>query len=91
MWIAGLGIVLAAASHASWRAALDGTRLAQQLRAPAFRLPASAGLILVTVSMLWGATPAWERALWAACSIVLAWQAVELLRRGAAMVQKPIL
>lgn len=81
MWIVGLALVLAAVSHASWRASVRGEGLRGALGDPAFLIPVSAGLLLVTASLGWGATFVWERGLWAASSIALSWHIFELIRR----------
>jgi hypothetical protein len=80
LWIVGLAVAFAAASHASWRAPLRGGGLRQELSDPAFLVPVSAGLLLVTVSLACGATLIWERALWAAASTGFCWHIFALLR-----------
>ena len=81
MWILGLGVALAAASHARGLApAYRRERFGRELGDPAFLIPLSAGLLLVTVSLAWAATFVWERGLWTVMSIGLFWHIFELLR-----------
>ena len=80
LWILGLGVTLAAASHASWHAACRRKRFGRELGGPAFLIPVSAGLLLVTVSLAWAATLVLERGLWAAMSMGFFWHIFELLR-----------
>lgn len=84
LWILGLSVAFAAASHASWHASARGERLRAQLGDPAFLIPVSAGLLLVTVSLAWGATLVWERWLWVASCAGFFWHILMLRRQGRA-------
>ena len=64
LWILGLAIVLAALSYTSWLATSRGVRLSRALGWPAFSMPSSAGLLLFSASLAWGAIRPWERILW---------------------------
>lgn len=79
LWIVGLAVAVAVASHASWRASQGG--VCREPGPVAWLAPMSAGLLLVTISLAWGATTAWERSLWAASSLALSWPILDSLRR----------
>ncbi|MGE5603124.1 MAG: hypothetical protein ACM30E_08735 [Nitrososphaerales archaeon] len=88
LWIVGLAVAFAAASHASWRASERGGGLRREWGKSAFLIPISAGLHLVTASLAWGAALVWERVLWTAASIAFLWCIFELLRRQRAKQQQ---
>jgi hypothetical protein len=75
LWIGGLSIVLAAWSYTSWLAARRGLRVRRAIGWPAFQAPTAFGLLLFSASMAWGATRAWERALWIVLSLAFLAQA----------------
>jgi hypothetical protein len=86
LWIAGLSIALAAWSYTSWWASVHHLRVRAAVARPSFEIPFSAGLLLFSASLAWGAERGWERALWAALAFLFAWQMAAAMRaagRGA--------
>jgi len=77
LWILGLSIVLAAWSYASWLAAQRRVRVWRTTNWPVFVVPASAGLLLFAISLAWGATRTWERALWVIIAMAFVAQLVQ--------------
>ncbi len=82
LWIAGLSLALAAFSYASWQARAQHSGLRKTLDGRAFQAPFSAGLLLFSVSMAWGAAAVWERIAWIILAAAFAWQAVYKGRQG---------
>jgi dipeptide/tripeptide permease len=74
LWIVGCALVLAAFSHAHWLAQARNTRTRQLLNSPAFQLPFSIGLGLISCSLFLLSQSWIERVLWAILTIVFAWQ-----------------
>lgn len=81
LWIVGLSIALAAWSHTGWWAGVQGQRLRDAVARPSFGIPFSAGLLLFSASLAWGATRGWERLLWAGLALWFAWELVAGVRR----------
>ena len=72
--IFGLAIVLATFSWHDWQRRVLGRPVRQQLRLPTAQLPLRGGLLLVTASfVLMKYAKWWERAVWTALGIGLAW------------------
>jgi hypothetical protein len=67
LWILGLVIILASFSYTRWLAQVQGVRTRQQLSTPTFQLPFTLGLMLLSTAWL-------ERGLWAAFTLLFAWQ-----------------
>ena len=80
LWILGLSSALAAWSYTSWWAGIQGQRMRDAVSRPSFGVPFSAGLLLFSASLAWGATSGWERVLWAALGLAFAWQVVAGMR-----------
>jgi len=76
LWILGLSIAFAAWSYTSWWGATRHLRVRQALGRPLFQVPFSAGMMLFTASLAWGATRWWERALWIVLGLSFAWQTI---------------
>jgi hypothetical protein len=82
LWILGLSVALAAWSYLSWWAWARGQRLRQALSLPLFVVPLSAGMLMFSVGMSWGAAHGGERALWAGLALWFAWEIVSSVRRA---------
>jgi hypothetical protein len=80
LWIAGCAVILAAFSHAHWLAHLRGLRARQLLSAPAFQLPFSVGLSLVSLGLFLLGRGWLEHGVWAFFAVVFAWQSWSLWR-----------
>jgi hypothetical protein len=81
LWIVGLSMAVAVLSHGSWSAAVRGEPFLRTLDRPAIVLPISIGMLLVFLSLAWGATRVWERGLWVVLGIAFCWQIFEAVRR----------
>jgi hypothetical protein len=81
LWLLGLSVALAAWSHSSWWAAVHGQPFRSALDRPAFSIPFSAGLLLFSTSLAWGATRGWARLLWVGLALWFAWELVAGVRR----------
>ena len=66
LWIAGLGIVFATVSYATWLAGEERQRVGAVLRMPAQRLALELGFVLVCLGLFLTAHSLWERAVWVA-------------------------
>ena len=80
LWIVGCAVILAAFSHANWLAGVRGVRTRQLLGVPAFQLPFSIGLVLVTLGLFFLGRGWLERGLWAAFAVLFTWQSWNLWR-----------
>lgn len=74
IWIAGLALVLAAFSYADWQAAQRHVKLRALLNAAGFQLSLSAGLFLVSLSLLLLTSIWWEQLTWFVFGAIFAWQ-----------------
>jgi hypothetical protein len=75
VWIAGLSVVLAAVSWASWKASVEraeGARLRTVLARPGVRLVWALGMALFCAGMAATGRAWWERALWGALAVAFA-------------------
>ena len=78
LWVLGSALILAAFSHANWLAHTRNTRTArmrQLLSAPAFQLPFSIGLGIISCSLFLLSQGWLEHVLWAILTIIFTWQA----------------
>lgn len=94
LWIAGLAIVLAAFSRASFVAAQTRTRLRSQLDHPAFALPFSLGFVLFCLGVAFSSTRGWwESVLWLGLATAFAVQAwlADRQRRGRSSTARALL
>jgi len=82
LWILGLSIAFAAWSYTSWWAAGQHLKMHRALGLVRFQVPFSAGMILFSASLAWGATRWWERALWIVLGLLFAWQMIVDWRWG---------
>jgi hypothetical protein len=82
LWIVGLSVALAAWSYISWWASFHHQRLRRALNLPLFVVPFSAGMLMFSGSMSWGAAHWWERVLWAGLALWFAWEIVLGARRA---------
>lgn len=82
LWVLGLSISLAAASHVRWAAKRAGVPLRNAIVWDSFLAPFFAGLVLFAAGQAWGAGRVWETIVWVALSLLFAWQ-VALAIRGA--------
>ncbi len=64
LWIIGLAIIVTAFSYNDWQAYQSGIKLRSQLKAVAFQLPLSIGLMLVSLGLALLVAAWWERLLW---------------------------
>lgn len=80
LWILGLATILAAFSQSDWRAAQQGLKLRQVLNRPAFQIPLSLGLTLISLALALLAQTGWERFIWLAFVGVFLWQLWQLRR-----------
>ena len=80
LWVLGSALILAAFSHANWLAQARNARTRQLLSAPAFQLPFSIGLCLISGSLFLLSRGWLEHALWAVLTIIFTWQAWGLWR-----------
>ena len=71
LWVSGLGLALAAWSHASWWASIHRLPLREALGRDAFIAPFDFGVALFATAMAWGAVTTWERVAWGAVSLIL--------------------
>jgi len=76
LWILGVSIAFAAWSYTSWWAAGRRLKMRRALGLARFQVPFSAGMILFSASLAWGATRWWERALWIVLGLLFAWQMI---------------
>ena len=76
LWILGLSIALAAWSYTSWWASVHGEPIRHAVSLPSFGVPFSAGMLLFSASLAWGAAHGRERVLWAALGLLYGWQVV---------------
>lgn len=76
LWILGLSIVLAAWSYVTWDAGQRRVRLRRAVTWPLLHVPVTAGLLLFSISLCWGARALWERIAWAALALAFVWQMV---------------
>ena len=74
LWILGGAVILAALSYTSWLAQVRGLPTRQLLGGSVFQLPLSIGLSLVSFSLFFLSRGWLERVLWAAFTVVFAWQ-----------------
>ncbi len=82
LWVLGCALILAAFSHANWLAQTRNARTRQLLSAPAFQLPCSIGLGIISGSLFLLSQGWLEHALWAILTVTFAWQAWNLCRSG---------
>jgi hypothetical protein len=76
LWVLGLSISLAAASHVRWAAKRAGVPLRNAIGWDSFLAPFFSGLTLFAVGLALGAARLWERIAWAILALLLAWQAI---------------
>ncbi len=84
LWVLGSALILAALSHANWLAQARHARTRQLLSAPAFQLPFSIGLGLISGSLFLLSRGWLEHVLWAILTITFAWQAWSMRRSSPA-------
>jgi len=72
LWVAGLAVVLATASVASYHAAATGSRLRQAIVLPGFEKTLMLGLALASVGWALGDGLWWERAVWGLLALYFA-------------------
>ena len=80
LWVAGLVVVLATWSYANWLAHLQGVRTRQLLASPSFQSLFFLGLGLVTLGLFCLGRGWLEHLVWAALTLLYAWQAYRLWR-----------
>jgi len=64
LWILGLAVILAAFSYNDWLAAQNNVKLRRQFGSPAFQLPLSLGLALLSLGLTLLADVWWEQLVW---------------------------
>ena len=84
LWVLGSALILAAFSHANWLAQARNAPTRQLLSAPAFQLPCSIGLGLISFSLFLLSQGWLEHALWAIPTSIFTWQAWSLWRSSPA-------
>jgi hypothetical protein len=75
LWIAGLGLDLAALSLADYEAAHLRARLRDVLLQPPFQVPINIGLLLFCLGLTGTAGAVWEEVVWIGLAAAFAWQA----------------
>lgn len=83
LWIVGCALILAAFSHAHWLAQARNTHTRQILNSPAFQLPFSIGLALISGGLLLLSRGWLEHALWAILVALCIWQVWNTWRSSA--------
>lgn len=78
LWLLGLALILAAFSYAGWLAQARGMRTRQLLGTPTFQLSFTIGMGLVSLGLFFLGRGWLEHVLWAAFTVVFAWQAWSL-------------
>jgi hypothetical protein len=81
LWILGCAVILAAFSHSHWLAGVRGTSTRRLLNTPAFQLPFTLGLTLISLGLLLLAAAWLERALWGLFTLLFLYQSRQS-RRG---------
>lgn len=80
LWVAGLVVMLATWSYADWLAHFQEVRTRQLLASPSFQGFFFLGLSLVTLGLFCLGRGWLERLLWAALTLLYAWQVYSLRR-----------
>ena len=76
LWIAGIGLALAAFSQTRWVAKHAGVPLRTAVSWDSFLAPFFAGLVLFSAGMAWGAERVWETIAWIALGAMFAFQVI---------------
>lgn len=82
LWVFGLSVSLAAASHVRWVVKRAGVPLRNAIGWDSFLAPFFAGLVLFAAGMAWGAGRLWEMLAWAILALLFAWQALVAFRES---------